>query len=116
SGEPQEVDLYNGRIDVAKVRELARAVFSPRSVTECFVSGPGSMIDEVSGVLRELGIDSDRIHTEHFTVAAEPSTAVAREKVVEVPGGGAPSVSTDDTAEVVVHMDGRRRAFTMRMN
>src|ERR1700744_579535 len=47
SREPQEVELYNGRIDGARVRELAKALFKPAEVTEFFVCGPGNMIDEV---------------------------------------------------------------------
>ena len=66
SREPQEVELYNGRIDAARVRELARTLFKAEQVAEYFVCGPGDMIDQVSGVLRELNVPADRIHSEHF--------------------------------------------------
>jgi ring-1,2-phenylacetyl-CoA epoxidase subunit PaaE len=69
SREPQEVELYNGRIDGAKVREFARTLFSPADVTEYFVCGPGNMIEEVSATLRQLGVEAGRIHEEHFTLA-----------------------------------------------
>ena len=69
SREPQEVELYNGRIDAARVRQFAQALFAPAGVTEYFVCGPGNMLDEVSTSLRELGVEADRIHEEHFTVA-----------------------------------------------
>jgi ring-1,2-phenylacetyl-CoA epoxidase subunit PaaE len=68
SREPQESELYNGRIDAARVKAFARSFFVPAEVTEYFVCGPGNMIDEVSGVLRTLGVEADRIHGEHFTV------------------------------------------------
>jgi ring-1,2-phenylacetyl-CoA epoxidase subunit PaaE len=77
SREPQEVDLYNGRIDPPKVRELAKTFFSPADVTEYFVCGPGDMIDEVSATLRQLGVEADRVHGEHFTLA----TTAAMERV-----------------------------------
>jgi ring-1,2-phenylacetyl-CoA epoxidase subunit PaaE len=70
SREPQEVDLYNGRVDAARVRELARTLFKADQVAEFFVCGPGDMIEQVSGVLRELNVGADRIHSEHFTDAA----------------------------------------------
>jgi len=66
SREPQEVDLYNGRLDATRVRELARTLFKAEQVAEFFVCGPGDMIDQVSGVLRELNVPADRIHSEHF--------------------------------------------------
>jgi ring-1,2-phenylacetyl-CoA epoxidase subunit PaaE len=106
SREPQEVELYNGRIDAVRVRELARTLFKPDQVAEYFVCGPGDMIDQVSGALRELGVGAERIHGEHFTVATDhPTDSAARSTA---PAAG--------LAEVTVLMDGRRRTFTMRMN
>ena len=67
SREPQEVDLYNGRVDAARVRELARTLFEADQVAEFFVCGPGDMIEQVSGVLRDLNVGADRIHSEHFS-------------------------------------------------
>jgi ring-1,2-phenylacetyl-CoA epoxidase subunit PaaE len=85
SREPQEVELYNGRIDAARVRELARTLFKAEQVTEFFVCGPGDMIDHVSGVLRELNVPADRIHSEHFrdesTAHATTANAAAGDEV-----------------------------------
>jgi ring-1,2-phenylacetyl-CoA epoxidase subunit PaaE len=67
SREPQEVDLYNGRVDAARVRELTRTLFEADQVAEFFVCGPGDMIEQVSGVLRDLNVAADRIHSEHFS-------------------------------------------------
>jgi ring-1,2-phenylacetyl-CoA epoxidase subunit PaaE len=69
SREPQEVEIYNGRLDGEHVRQLAQSFFAPAEVAECFVCGPGDMIDSVSHALRELGVSPERIRAEHFTVA-----------------------------------------------
>ncbi len=128
SREPQEVDLYNGRVDAARVRELSRTLFNADEVAEYFVCGPGDMIDQVSGALRGLNVSPNRIHGEHFTVAAEQAGlgqghAVAPDAAhaAAASGGVAPvdatrPATTDGMAEVTVHMDGRQRSFTMRMN
>jgi ring-1,2-phenylacetyl-CoA epoxidase subunit PaaE len=135
SREPQEVDLYNGRIDASRVRELAHTLFKADQVAEFFVCGPGDMIEQVSGVLRELNVGADRIHSEHFTDAAAvygaadghhaATVAVDHGAPVVTVGNVAGIVSTGmdaappeaaDTAEVTVLMDGRRRTFTMQMN
>jgi ring-1,2-phenylacetyl-CoA epoxidase subunit PaaE len=76
SREPQEVELYNGRIDAVRVRELARTLFKPDEVTEYFVCGPGDMIEQVSGALRELNVSAERIHGEHFTVATDHPSSI----------------------------------------
>ena len=125
SREPQEVELYNGRIDAAKVREFARTLYSPADVTEYFVCGPGNMIEEVSATLRQLGVEAGRIHEEHFTLATtaeieKPPAAVgARGGAASVEVGASPPAEPSgapDESEVTVLMDGRRRSFTMRMN
>jgi len=115
SREPQEVELYNGRMDIAKVRQLAQTFFRPEAVTEYFVCGPGDMIDRVSATLRELGVESGRIHSEHFTMdtVSDQVRGAADTRGAAVD----PGVAHDDgSAEVTIIMDGRRRSFTMPMN
>jgi ring-1,2-phenylacetyl-CoA epoxidase subunit PaaE len=145
SREPQEVELYNGRIDAGRIKDFARTLFTPAEVTEYFVCGPGNMIDDVSGALRALGVEADRIHGEHFTLAtttgaASKDAAAAGEAGGEIsvefvanPASVAPVAAgelavsakpeqpekpTLAAAEsaVTILMDGRRRTFTMRMN
>jgi ring-1,2-phenylacetyl-CoA epoxidase subunit PaaE len=121
SREPQEVELYNGRVDASRVRELARKLFKADQVAEFFVCGPGDMIDQVSGVLRELNVGADRIHSEHFRDEGGTHAATGASVVSHLDGAAAASasvhVSADaDVAQVTVLMDGRNRTFTMRMN
>ena len=87
SREPQEVELYNGRIDPNRVRQLARVLFAPAEVSEYFVCGPGNMIDEVAATLRELGVEADRIHGEHFTVASTTAVGGTPESVAASASG-----------------------------
>src|SRR5690242_6643115 len=109
SREPQEVALYNGRIDAARVRQFAAALFAPLQVSEYFVCGPGDMIEQVTSTLRALGVDAARVHAEHFTVAttdaaAPAATAPVREVVQTAPA--ADRAAAADIAEVIVLMDG----------
>ena len=120
SREPQDVELYNGRIDAQRVRNLAGSLFRPDEVAEYFVCGPGDMIDQVGSALRELKVAAERIHSEHFTVAtAEVGPTAMDAESKQTSGGGRTAVPTGaagDVAEVTVLMDGRRRTFTMQMN
>lgn len=120
SREPQEVDLYNGRVDAARVGELARTLFKADQVAEYFVCGPGDMIEQVTGALRELNVSADRIHSEHFTVAAgsemvKPSVTGVAPAVPAVPADREAAASAGG-CKVTVLMDGRRRSFTMETN
>jgi ring-1,2-phenylacetyl-CoA epoxidase subunit PaaE len=124
SREPQESELYNGRLDAARVRRFASTLFRPHAVSEYFVCGPGDMIEQVSAALRELGVEGARVHAEHFTVATAAAGAAAAGGVASAPPVApdrAASPAGTDTAgadpglaEVTVHMDGRRRSFSMR--
>jgi len=116
SREPQEVELYNGRIDAERVRQFARTLFAPAQVTEYFVCGPGNMIEAVAATLRELGASADHIHGEHFTLATTLANESTSEAVADASPAAAPPGTAADQSEVAVLMDGRRRTFTMRMN
>lgn len=115
SREPQEAEIYNGKLDAGHIRQLAASFLAPGEVDEYFVCGPGDMIDTVSHTLRDLGVPSDRIRAEHFTVTttAHAAAEAATEKapVSVAPPGAAPGI-----AEITIIMDGRRRSFTMPMN
>jgi ring-1,2-phenylacetyl-CoA epoxidase subunit PaaE len=119
SREPQEVALYNGRLDAARVRELAAALFAPAEVTEYFVCGPGDMIEQVGVALAALCVEAARIHSEHFTVATAGEAASGGPAPTgSASPAAAPAVGTAPagaTAEVTVLMDGRRRTFHMQM-
>ena len=107
SREPQEVELYNGRLDAAHLRNFAASLFAPQAVQEYFICGPGDMIDTLSATLRELGVESGRIHAEHFTLAGTTGEVAAPRPAPSTPATGA--------AEVTILMDGRRRSFTMKL-
>jgi ring-1,2-phenylacetyl-CoA epoxidase subunit PaaE len=106
SQEPQDVELFNGRLDAARLREFALTEFDPRRIDEFFICGPGSMVKELSTVLKELGA-AGKIHVERFAVegAGRGATAVTADAV-------APTARTGG-AEVSVTIDGRQRGFRM---
>lgn len=66
SGEPNEIELLSGRLDLARCRELLRTLISPPSIDEAFVCGPAPMMDAVEASLREAGVAAEKIHIERF--------------------------------------------------
>ena len=114
SREPQEVELYNGRLDPARLRQFAAVLFEPKGVREYFLCGPGDMIEQLSGTLAQLGVDGARVHAEHFTLDTAAGGAEAH--VAAAPAAPMPAPAVAGVAEVTVHMDGRRRTFSMKMD
>jgi ring-1,2-phenylacetyl-CoA epoxidase subunit PaaE len=109
SREPQDAELFNGRLDGAKVKELAARVFDPQAVDEYFLCGPGTMVDDLQRTLADLGVTA-RVHVERFAAAPRGAAAEPRTPVAASP------VTATGAVEVVVQMDGRRRSFSMPTN
>ncbi len=116
SREPQEVELYNGRLDGARLRDFAAALFRAQEVREYFLCGPGDMIEQLSGALLALGVEGSRIHSEHFTTATTGDALhqASAKPLPVAPAPGPGETAAADTAEVSVLMDGRRRTFSMK--
>jgi len=105
SREPQDVEVFNGRLDAAKGGVLGRELFDARGVDGYFLCGPDTMIDSVREGLVSLGAEPARIHSEHFTSDA------GRVRVKPDPHEPKPEAQTG--TQVTVVLDGRRRSFAM---
>ncbi|HEY2678798.1 MAG TPA: 2Fe-2S iron-sulfur cluster-binding protein, partial [Steroidobacteraceae bacterium] len=101
-----QTELLNGRIDSAKVRELARQLPDIAAADEYLICGPGTMVDELRGIIKELN-GSATIRFERFA-AAEP-----RALQVPSPPQETPAAPREVMAMITVVMDGRRRSFPM---
>jgi ring-1,2-phenylacetyl-CoA epoxidase subunit PaaE len=97
SREPQEVELFSGRIDADKVRALLATLLPPDTVDEWFLCGPFAMVEQARAVLTEAGVGVRNVHTELFHVEGEAPREV--------------TVVDDERAEgsstVTVTLDGR---------
>jgi ring-1,2-phenylacetyl-CoA epoxidase subunit PaaE len=111
SREPQDVELFNGRLDAAKVGVLGRELFDARGVDAYFLCGPDTMIDSVKEGLVGLGVEQSRVHSEHF--ASDAKQVRLKPDPQEV--GLKPDLQPNEKAQtqVTVVMDGRRRTFEM---
>ena len=105
SREPQQTALLNGRIDGAKVAELARRFAEIATADEYFICGPGGMVDEVREAIKSLN-GGAVIRIERFANAAPPSGP-------NIDRAGATPVAQAVLATITVTMDGRRRSFVM---
>jgi ring-1,2-phenylacetyl-CoA epoxidase subunit PaaE len=107
SREPQDVELFNGRLDAAKVGALGRELFDARGIDAYFLCGPDTMIESVKEGLVGLGVEPGRIHSEHFTSDAK------QVRLKPDPQASERRQQSQAQTQVTVVMDGRRRSFEM---
>lgn len=74
SQEKADGALFCGRLTAPTLRQLLSDDILPRDADAWMLCGPQLMIDMVRSTLSSAGIDSSRVHTELFGVAATPAS------------------------------------------
>jgi len=105
SRETSDTELHTGRLDEAMTKKLVAAYFRSSLPSRCYVCGPDTMIDAVTSVLHEVGVETNRIHSERFNTA-RPSRPPEPSIVTDL-------CSSDTSTDVSVIMDGHTRSFRM---
>jgi ring-1,2-phenylacetyl-CoA epoxidase subunit PaaE len=102
SREPQEVELYSGRLDAGRLTALLPATVDVPAVDHWWLCGPFAMVNDAIGVLRGLGVDPGRVHRELFWVGDEPPAEAVH---TDAPVGAG--------ASLTVILDGRSTTLTV---
>jgi ring-1,2-phenylacetyl-CoA epoxidase subunit PaaE len=97
SRDVQAIELFNGRVDGARVGRFLDTLIPAATIDEAFICGPASMGDEVKAVLEARGVASARIHLERF--GAPPPAAGSKPQAARAAPAGR-------TANVTVIADG----------
>ncbi|EFO29791.1 phenylacetate-CoA oxygenase/reductase, PaaK subunit [Roseibium sp. TrichSKD4] len=103
--EAQDIDLFTGRIDAEKLRQLFKMWIDPSSIDTAFICGPEELMHTISDSLKEHGLSADQIKFELFA-SSQPGRAKTR----------AVSKKADTAvgeAEVSITLDGATRTITM---
>jgi ring-1,2-phenylacetyl-CoA epoxidase subunit PaaE len=102
SREPQEVELFSGRLDSGRLRRLLPVLGPVGSVDHWWLCGPYGMVTDAMQVLAELGVPASRVHRELFYVEEAPPE---QERHEEQPLAGG--------CDVTVILDGRTSTITI---
>jgi ring-1,2-phenylacetyl-CoA epoxidase subunit PaaE len=102
SREPQEVELYSGRLDHERLSALLPATVNVADVGHWWLCGPLAMTTGATEVLRGLGVPASRIHRELFWVGDEPPAEVVHDEGPVAAG-----------ARLTVILDGRSSTLTL---
>jgi ring-1,2-phenylacetyl-CoA epoxidase subunit PaaE len=102
SREQQDVELFNGHIDAAKLTRLMDTLIPTDSVDEWFLCGPFAMVEQARDTLLAAGVPVSRVHMELFHVEGEAPR-----------GAGVDRDTTRDagTSSVTITLDGRASTF-----
>ncbi|MGO3682739.1 1,2-phenylacetyl-CoA epoxidase subunit PaaE [Brevibacterium aurantiacum] len=102
SREPREVELFSGRLDEDKLRQLLSNLVPIGDMDHVWLCGPFGMLNDARKVLDEFDVPKDKVHFELFYVDEPPPEVVHADKVLE----GA-------TSDVTIVLDGRRTTSAM---
>jgi ring-1,2-phenylacetyl-CoA epoxidase subunit PaaE len=97
SREPRDVELFTGRLDATRLRDIITAFVAVDDIDHTWVCGPHAMVGDTVTVLTEFGMDPARIHRELFYVGDTPPPPDTHRE----PGAIGP------TSQVTVTLDGR---------
>lgn len=103
SREPQEVELFSGRLDVPRFQRFLDAVVPPDEVDEWFLCGPYDMVSELRKLLVAEGVSKRSVHAEVFHVESGPPRRRTPVEATAAPAG----------SEVTISLDGRRSTFPL---
>ncbi|RRO12651.1 phenylacetate-CoA oxygenase/reductase subunit PaaK [Saccharopolyspora rhizosphaerae] len=98
SREPREADLFTGRLDADKLRDLMALLPEVGEVDQWWLCGPFGMVTGAQQLLAELGVADERIHRELFYVDDVPPEPVRH----------VDAAPTGEMTEATIVLDGRR--------
>ncbi|WP_312530789.1 1,2-phenylacetyl-CoA epoxidase subunit PaaE [Paracoccus sp. (in: a-proteobacteria)] len=106
--EAQDIDLFTGRIDAAKMTALFQNWIDPSQITTSFICGPEPMMLAIAQSLRDHGLKDEQIKFELFA-SSQPGRAKARAVSQDTAKSG-------DATQATVTLDGATRSFSMPKN
>ncbi len=98
--EAEDVDLFNGRLDIPRTAQVLRSLVDPKVLDAAFVCGPGPMMDAAEAALLAAGVPADLILIERFTVGPMSQAQAQAVRELEQKAAG---------RKVQVTLEGRRR-------
>lgn len=105
SREAQDVELFHGRIDVVRIKELAASeILRVSEATGIYLCGPAEMTLALEQHFIETGVPKNQVHTELFEAPGQSEPVVISKETVEAAKQG---------VGIEVTLDGLRRRFTL---
>ena len=107
SREPQDIDLFNGRIDALKSEQFLTRWIEANRLDAAYLCGPQSMVTQMRERLIEHGMPTQRIHCELFRLENTNHHSSATTPA---------AVEASLTCHITVIRDGRALSFELSSN
>jgi ring-1,2-phenylacetyl-CoA epoxidase subunit PaaE len=102
SREPREAELFTGRLDVPKLRQLFDTLIPVSEVDHWWLCGPFEMVTGAQELLASLEVPRERVHQELFYVDTPPAPVAHLDPAV-----------AGESSEVTVVLDSRASTLTL---
>lgn len=102
TAEFDDVELFNGRLDEARIADVLSSLVDPKSIDVSFICGPTAMMDAAERAMLDAGLAPDHVLTERFSTGDETEAERLADRDQRQKAQG---------LKVEVRMDGRRRAI-----
>lgn len=102
----QEIDLFTGRVDAEKCKQLFRHWIDVEQADTAFICGPEPMMLAIAASLKEHGMPAEKIKFELFT-SAQPGRLAKR-------AASAASRNGAQQTQARIKLDGATQGFEMR--
>ena len=107
SREQQDIELFNGRIDAKKCKNLFERWINIHDISQTFICGPQQMSQDLIAVLDAHGQDKSRVKFELFGSEHNTSKSIKRAKA---------RASNKQECVATIIMDGHARSLTLGLN
>ncbi|HWL47904.1 MAG TPA: 2Fe-2S iron-sulfur cluster-binding protein [Sphingomonadaceae bacterium] len=100
TAEADDVELFNGRLDEARLADALGALLDPNAVDVAFICGPGGLMENAERALAAAGVPADRVLLERFTAGRPSAEAEQADRELRKRAAG---------RKLQITIDGRRR-------
>ncbi len=112
--EEEEIELFNGRLDAAKVSEILATLVNPADIDAFFICGPGPMMDAIEEALTAKGVEKPRILIERFTTGPLSTAQAAAARALEEKAAGLKMSVTLNGRRMQVAFDPKNHSFACK--
>lgn len=100
TAEADDIELFNGRLDAARIADVLSSLIDPKSIDAVFICGPSAMMDTAEHAMIDAGISPEQIFVERFAADRPSATDEQAELAAAEHAAG---------MKIRVTIDGRRR-------
>lgn len=100
TAEADDIELFNGRLDDARLTEVLATLVDPKAIDVAFICGPGGMMESAERAMLAAGVPADHVFVERFTAGRPSAEAEQADRELSKQADG---------LKIEITIDGRRR-------